>query len=136
MFLYSSCQSIDINRDMLQSSRRYMTTNVHAGTFDSRGDSRRKRGSGRRSQAQRLTGRPPFNGPSHADANARAAAVFAALEADATRQASQLRAAALSDTARLRSCAAALASAHGSAGRPASGVYGYRVPHDDTALPQ
>ena len=46
----------------------------------------------------------------HADADARAAAVFATLEADASAQASQLRAAALSDMARLRSCAGALAS--------------------------
>ena len=47
----------------------------------------------------------------HADADARAAAVFATLEAHAAGQASQLRAAALSDMARLRSCAGALASA-------------------------
>ena len=47
----------------------------------------------------------------HADADARAAPVFATLEADASGQAYQLRAAALSDMARLRSCAGALASA-------------------------
>ena len=47
----------------------------------------------------------------HADADARAAAVFATLEADASGQASQLRAAALLDMARLRSCAEALSSA-------------------------
>ena len=46
----------------------------------------------------------------HADADARAAAVFSTLEADAAEQASQLRAAALSDMARLRSCDGALAS--------------------------
>ena len=46
-----------------------------------------------------------------ADADARAAAVFAMLEADAAGQATQLRAAALSDMARLRSSAGALASA-------------------------
>ena len=51
------------------------------------------------------------NAVEHADAHARAAAVFATLEADAAGQASQLRAAALSDMARLGSCAAALASA-------------------------
>ena len=47
----------------------------------------------------------------HAGADARAVAVFATLEADAAGQASQLQAAALSDMARLRSCAGALASA-------------------------
>ena len=47
----------------------------------------------------------------HVDADVRAAAVFATLEADVSGQASQLRAAALSDMARLRSCAGALASA-------------------------
>ena len=47
----------------------------------------------------------------HADADSRAAAVFETLEADAAGQASQLQAAALSDMARLKSCAGALASA-------------------------
>ena len=47
----------------------------------------------------------------HADADAHAAAVFATLEADAAGQATQLQAAALSDMARLRSCAGALTSA-------------------------
>ena len=47
----------------------------------------------------------------HANADARAAAVLATREADAAGQAPQLRAAALSDMARLRSCAGALASA-------------------------
>ena len=46
----------------------------------------------------------------HADADARVAAVFATIEADAAGQASQLRAAPLSDMARLKSCAGALAS--------------------------
>ena len=47
----------------------------------------------------------------HADADARAAAVFATLEADVAGQASQLQTAALSNMARLRSCARALVSA-------------------------
>ena len=47
----------------------------------------------------------------HVDADARAAAVFATLEVDAAGQASQLRAAALSDMSHLRSCAGDLASA-------------------------
>ena len=46
----------------------------------------------------------------HADADARATAVFATIEAHAARQASQLRAAALKDMGRLRSCAGALVS--------------------------
>ena len=47
----------------------------------------------------------------HADVDDRAAAVFGTPEADAAGQAYQLRAAALSDMARLRRCAGALASA-------------------------
>ena len=52
----------------------------------------------------------------HADTDARATALFATLEAGAAEQASQLRAAALSDMACLRSCAGALASAWLTAG--------------------
>ena len=61
----------------------------------------------------------------HADTNARAAAVFAALEANTAGQASQLQAAALSGMACRRSCAGALAD--GSAGCLGSGAHGCRA---------
>ena len=48
---------------------------------------------------------------SQADANARTAALFATLEADAKKASSQERSAALADLARMRSCAGSLASA-------------------------
>ena len=48
---------------------------------------------------------------SQVDADARTAALFATLEADAKGASSQVRSAALADLARLRSCAGSLASA-------------------------